>query len=77
MEINPKSQLPFYHPDYQPPTFEALRVVMKSQGWTGAKVAALVGVDSRTVRRWTGNERPVPYSAWRLLLIYAGLDHDA
>ena len=77
MEINPKSQLPFSHPDYQTPTFEALRVVMKSQGWTGAKVAALVGVDSRTVRRWTGNERPIPYSAWRLLLIYGGLDRDA
>ena len=77
MEINPNSQLPFYHPNYQFPTFEELRVVMKSQGWTGAKVAALVGVDSRTVRRWTGNERPVPYSAWRLLLIYAKLDRDA
>ena len=77
MEINPNSQLPFYHSNYQQPTFEELRVVMKSQGWTGAKVAALVGVDSRTVRRWTGNERPVPYSAWRLLLIYAELDRDA
>ena len=77
MDINPNSLLPFFHPNYQPPSADELRAVMKAQGWTGAKTAALVGVDSRTVRRWTGNERPVPYSAWRLLIIYAGLDKDA
>lgn len=72
-DIKQQSLKPFYHPDYQAPTTEELRGLMKDCGWTGAKVGALVGVDSRTVRRWTGGERPIPYSAWRLLLLHAGV----
>ncbi len=72
-DIQSESLRPFYHPDYQPPSTQELLSLMKDCAWTGAKVGALVGVDSRTVRRWTEGERPIPYSAWRLLLLYAAV----
>ena len=72
-DINPAAMLPFYNPEYQVPSSDEIRALLKSQGWTGARAAAIVGVDSRTIRRWTGGESPIPYSCWRLLLINAGL----
>ncbi len=72
-EINPATMLPFFNPDYQVPSSDDIRALLKSQSWTGARAAVIAGVDSRTVRRWTGAESPIPYSCWRLLLINAGL----
>lgn len=58
---------------YQPPTPDEIRALLSEQGWTGAQAGLIVGVDSRTIRRWTGGERSIPYAAWRLLLVEAGL----
>ena len=55
------------------PTPDEIRALLSEQGWTGAQAGSIVGVDSRTIRRWTGGERGMPYAAWRLLLIEAGL----
>ena len=52
------------------PTVEKLRALMKEKGLTGAKAAEIVGVNSRTIRKWTGGERAIPEAAWRLLLLY-------
>ena len=52
------------------PTVEKLRALMKQKGLTGAKAAEIVGVNSRTIRKWTGGERAIPEAAWRLLLLY-------
>ena len=65
-------------PNYRPPTSNEVRVLLRSKGWTGSHAAQLVGVDSRAVRRWTADEaaktfHPIPYSAWRLLLLEAGM----
>lgn len=38
---------------------------------SGATLAAVCGVDSRTWRRWVGDDR-VPETAWRLLELVAG-----
>lgn len=43
---------------------------------SGATLAAICGVDSRTWRRWVGGERAFPETAVRLLLEVAGLDVD-
>ena len=48
---------------YTPPTGAEARALLKALGLTGAAAGALVGVDSRTVRRWTGGERPMPFAS--------------
>lgn len=69
MNINPAARLRFGDPGYADPTPNDLRAVMQRARLTGSQVGDLVGVDSRTVRKWTGGERAMPYSAWRLLLL--------
>lgn len=68
----------FDSPLYVPPSWEDVRAVIERISLTGSQVAALVGVQSRTVRKWTSppetsNHAPIPYAAWRLLLIAAEL----
>lgn len=55
--------------EYIPPTPEELRAILGSLGLTGAKAAELVNVDSRTIRRWTGGDRKIPYQALFTLLL--------
>ena len=64
-----KTYLPKYHPDYQQPTTDDIRDVLRRHELSGAKAGALLGVGSRAIRKWVGGEHPIPYSAWRLLLI--------
>lgn len=59
-----------YVTDGPSPSPERLRELMKKHGLTGSKVAEIVGVNSRTVRKWTGGERGIPEPAWRLLLYW-------
>ncbi|MGJ0490056.1 helix-turn-helix domain-containing protein [Methylobacter sp.] len=76
--------LPFSHPDYVPPTPQEVDRLIKLKGWSQSEAAALVGVSfspkkgSSTIRKWrtkpeSDDARPIPYSAWRLLLLYAGV----
>lgn len=71
------------HVDYLAPNSNDIRELIELMNWTYADVARLVGVaytskgSSPTVQRWCANEeskdhRKIPYSAWRLLLVYAG-----
>lgn len=62
--------IPTYSPD-------ALRAALKRHGITGSQAGRLLGVDSRTIRKWTapaeiGTHRDMPESAWWLLLILTG-----
>jgi len=80
---NRRCALPFNHPDYQKPSPEEVDALIKIMGWSQRQVANLVGIacndrGSSTVRKWKtkadlDDYRPIPYSAWRLLLIYAGV----
>lgn len=45
-----------------------LRDFLRERGLTGAEAGGLIGVDGRTIRRWTGGERAMPYSAWYCLV---------
>lgn len=75
--------LPFGHPDYKPPEPYEVAALTELLGLSQVHTANLVGVKSdpkkgsTTVRKWKterGNERrQIPYSAWRLLLLYAGI----
>jgi len=62
--------IPAYTPD-------ALRAVLARHKLTGSQAGRLLGVDSRTIRKWTAaadisSHRDMPDSAWWLLLILTG-----
>lgn len=44
-----------------------LPAIRTALGLTTGRLAALLGVDVRTVQRWIAGERDVPEPAWRLL----------
>ncbi len=44
---------------------------------SGATLAAVCGVDSRTWRKWVGEEREMPIAAIRLLRLVSGVDEEA
>lgn len=76
---NKNTLLLFSDAEYAPPTWEDVRYVITDVlNLSGAKVAKLVGVEARTVRKWTSppsasNHSQMPYAVWRLLLIAAKL----
>jgi hypothetical protein len=62
---------------YSSPNHVQLREFMAEYGLTGADVAKAVGIDSRSVRRWTAPQdqagaRSMPWAAWMLLQLYVG-----
>lgn len=68
------TKLRFSDPAYTPATADDLRELMRQTGLTGSQTARLIGVNSRTIRKWTTSEgmpnsAEIPYAAWRLLLI--------
>ena len=68
-----ETRLPFASSRYVAPSKDEFRTVTQTLGLTGPAVGSLLGVSSQTVRKWIGGESEVPYSAWRLLLLHAGL----
>ena len=75
--------LPFNHPDYKPPEPYEVAALTGLVGWSQTRTANLVGVKSdpkkgsTTVRKWKTEDgverRQIPYAAWRLMLLYAGV----
>ncbi len=61
------------HSDWTEPTPEEVRAVMKKANWTGEEFARRVGVEGRTVRRWSSGDKPINYPAWCVLCMQAGL----
>lgn len=70
--ISESSLMPFNPSWVAPDPFE-IRALLTFAGFTGSQVGSLVGVDSRTVRRWTGGERKISYAVWAILVSAAGL----
>jgi hypothetical protein len=80
LTTGPKAEtlLPFYDPAFVAPTHLDVRAVTQRCELTGATVAQITGVTPRTVRKWLAppeveNHAPMPYAAWRLLLIETGV----
>jgi hypothetical protein len=62
---------------YEVPPSEDLREFARKNNLTGSMAAQIVGLDSRTWRKWTANaespsKRSIPWSAWILLRLYTG-----
>lgn len=71
-------------PAFEQPTPDQVDALIKGMGWSQNDVAKLVGVaynpkkGSTTVRKWRAStdspeHRAIPYAAWRLMLLEAGL----
>jgi len=63
-------------PQWARPTGDEVRAVLRRAGLTGGQAARLLALGEggdRTVRRWTGNDSAIPYSAWAILCERAGL----
>lgn len=72
-EIRRECLMPFAD-GWQQPTPNEIRAVLKLAGLTGSEASKLLGVsDGRTVRRWTGGDAPIPFSAWAILCDTASL----
>ena len=70
-----KFKLNYDGKNFNPPTPEEIRDYMKEHNLTGSKLAAITGVSSRQVRRWTSQKgekshQNIPMSAWVLALLY-------
>ncbi len=77
--------LPYSAPDYREPTPTEVDALIKLVGWSQNDAAMLIGVTynpkkgSSTIRKWRTKDqsskdyRQIPYSAWRLMLLYAGV----
>jgi hypothetical protein len=75
---HPDTLRPFGDKQYRQPDEQDTRAVIQMLG-TADQIAVLVGVkDARAVRRWVASpgartRAPIPYAAWRLMLLEAGL----
>jgi hypothetical protein len=80
IEIRPETLRPAER--WEQPTGDEVREIIRLTGMTGAEVSKLLGLappghksgrGSRTVRRWTAEDSPIPYAAWAILAHQAGL----
>jgi hypothetical protein len=61
---------------WTPPTGDEVREVLRVSGLSGSRAARVLGLGlkgDRTVRRWIGEDSPIPYAAWAILCHVAGL----
>ncbi len=72
-DIRTETMLLFRDENYEPPTGEEVRALLRYADLTGVEAGLVAGASDRGIRYWTGGDRVISYSAWRLLLVYAGL----
>lgn len=68
--IEPDRLLEIISSDFSPSP-DDIRDALKHAGLTGSNAGNLLGVNGRTIRKWTGGEQRMPHSAWLTLLVYA------
>jgi len=57
---------------WTPPSGDDVRSTLRRANLTAEDFARIIGVDGRTVRRWTCDEIVIPYASWCLLALEAG-----
>ncbi|MCY1302382.1 hypothetical protein D9M71_134580 [compost metagenome] len=55
------------------PNTDEVRAALKMANWSAQEFSRRIGVDGRTVRRWTLGEKPIAYAPWCVLCAQAGL----
>ncbi len=69
--ITPDNLTPFS--GWVPPSAAGVKKALQLAGWSEVEYSRRIGVNDRTVRRWTSGEKTVPYAAWCILVAQAGL----
>lgn len=59
--------------DWIEPNANEVRAALGMASWSGEEFSRRIGVDGRTVRRWTLGEKPINYASWCVLCVQAGL----
>jgi ribosome-binding protein aMBF1 (putative translation factor) len=59
--------------DWAEPTADEVRAALKMANWSGEELSRRIGVDGRSVRRWTLGETKINYATWCVLCAQAGL----
>ncbi|MFT6903943.1 MAG: hypothetical protein ACJAS1_000588 [Oleiphilaceae bacterium] len=57
-----------YEDGWVAPNIDELREAKRRSGKTGSQLAAMMGVNSRTLRKWIGGLHAIPYAAWMIWL---------
>ncbi len=81
---NLRCALPFSDPNFQPPSPVEVKQLIQLCSWSQSVIAGLLGISfkpskgSTTIHKWCSaigskEHRQIPYSAWRLLLLYANV----
>lgn len=71
--LNRSCTLPVVHPEYKPPTADEVQALMNYAGWTPEDVERLIGVLCDPAAEVGSGVPMLPYAAWRLLLLVAGV----
>tara|TARA_R110000764_G_scaffold38098_2_gene84394 strand:- start:338 stop:679 length:342 start_codon:yes stop_codon:yes gene_type:complete len=71
--LNPSTLLSARSGKWVTPTGNDVRVVLAMSGLTGSAAGSLLGVASRTIRKWVGDDQNIKFAAWCLLCERAGL----
>jgi len=73
IDVRPDCLLPADQ-GWQQPTPDEVRAILKAADMTGGRASKFLGLsNTRVIRRWTGGDDQIPYSAWALLCAAAGL----
>lgn len=74
LSIRPACLLP-HAQGWEQPTVLEVEALIEKTGLNKTRIAELLGVQPRQVRRWTevGNKIDIPYPAWAILCAEAGL----
>lgn len=72
-EIRPAALAPFEA--WSAPTPGEIRAALQAAGWTGEMCGKKLGINPRTARRWLGGEVDIPYAAWSVICVEAGLGY--
>ncbi len=67
LNVRPETLVPFDCGWLQPHSDE-IKHVLNFMNYSGSKAGKLVGVSSRTIRKWIGGESPIPFAAWAILI---------
>lgn len=67
LDIRSETLLPF-DSGWEQPNADEVRKLLKFAELSGSEAGKLVGVNSRTVRKWVGGQSSIPYAAWALLI---------
>lgn len=58
---------------WEPPTADQIKMAMSMAGLTASELAARLREPASRVDIWVSGQSPIPYSAWCLLCVDAGL----